>query len=132
MRRDFPTIHGHRRVADAAAMMEEKSVGSLPVTAESGRLLGMITDRDIAIRSDSYGKDPLVVKVSDVMSEHVVSCYADDELSKAAETMAGHHIHRLPVLDRMEGSLVGMLSVNDIADHSEVAPFIKEIVHPLR
>ncbi len=115
MSTDVAVIRPRHTVAQAAAAMEEQKVGILPVVSHDDRLLGLVTDRDITIRCDAYGKDPNIVTVEDIMSDHVVFCYANDDVLEAGRTMAQHHIRRLPVLDRVEPGLVGLVSVDDLA-----------------
>jgi CBS domain-containing protein len=125
--------HPRQTASQAAQIMEENDVGTLPVVKHDGRMVGIITDRDIALRCDAYGKDPLVVHVEEIMSEHVVSCHPDDDLTTAAKTMADHNIRRLPVLDRYDETLQGLLLVDDMVHIEEVAPLVDKILeqqHP--
>ena len=99
-------------IRDAAKMMAELDAGVLPV-GENDKLVGMITDRDIAIRAVAAGKPP-TTKVRDVMSSEVKYCFEDDDLDDVAENMADIKVRRLPVLNR-EKRLVGIVSLGDIA-----------------
>jgi CBS domain-containing protein len=96
----------------AAHLMAELDAGSLPV-AESDRLVGMITDRDIAIRGVAVGKGPQA-KVRDVMSPEVKYCFEDQEVEDVARNMGDIQLRRLPVVNR-DKQLVGILSLGDIA-----------------
>ena len=100
-------------VQQAAEQMRTLDVGSLPV-CHQGRLVGMVTDRDIVVRSVCEGHDPESDHVEDVMTPDVVCCYEDDELDAAAELMKEKQIRRLPVLNR-EKQLVGIISLGDLA-----------------
>jgi len=97
----------------AAKHMKELDVGALPV-CENDRLVGMITDRDIVIRSAADGHDPKAHRVRDVMTADVVYCFDDQDADEAARLMGGHQIRRLPVLNRSK-RLVGMVSLGDLA-----------------
>ena len=96
----------------AARIMGEIDAGVLPV-AENDRLIGMITDRDIALRGVAKGKGP-GAKVREVMSEEVKYCFADQDLEEVARNMAEIQVRRLPVVDRNK-RLVGIVSLGDIA-----------------
>jgi CBS domain-containing protein len=106
-----------RTVREAAQLMQRLDVGCLPVTL-AGRVVGLITDRDIACRIVAEGQDPEVVKAGAVMSEKVVSCTEDQTLDEAAEIMEASGVRRLPVLDK-EGQIAGLLSVDDIARYAD-------------
>jgi CBS domain-containing protein len=97
----------------AARKMEEADVGFLPV-GENDRLVGMITDRDIALRAVAQGKDPKKTKVRDVMTERVLYCADSEDIEDAAENMAELRIRRLPIVDE-DKRLVGIVSIGDIA-----------------
>lgn len=97
---------------EVARTMSEQDIGALPV-GETDRLVGMITDRDIAIRAVAEGKNP-DTKVRDIMTEQVRYCFEDEDLEQVAETMADLQMRRLPVVDR-EKRLVGIISLGDIA-----------------
>ena len=100
-------------IRDVAKIMAEIDAGVLPV-GENDRLIGMITDRDIALRAVAQGKGP-DTPVRDVMStEQVLYCYEDEELDHVAKNMAHEQVRRLPVVNR-EKRLVGMVSLGDIA-----------------
>ena len=99
-------------IADAARMMAECDAGVLPV-GEDDRLVGMITDRDIAIRA--VAKDlPPDTAVREVMSKEVLYCFEDEALEHVADNMGEQQVRRLPVLNR-EKRLVGILSLGDLA-----------------
>ncbi len=100
----------------AAKKMRSQNIGSLPVI-ENGELVGMITDRDIAVRVVGAGKDPAMVKVGDVMSEDCVWCVDTEELEDAVRIMEQHRVRRLPVKNA-KNEIVGMLSLEDIALHA--------------
>lgn len=108
-------------LCDAAALMQSGDIGSLPV-GDNDRLVGVITDRDIAVRAVAAGKDPRTTKVRDVMSEGVRWIYDDASTKEAAQLMSKHQIRRLPVINH-EKRLVGIVSIGDFAvESSEIRP----------
>jgi CBS domain-containing protein len=112
MTKDVHIIAPHQTVREAAGRMAEIDAGALPV-AENDRLVGMITDRDIAVRGVAQGKGP-ETPVRDVMSPEVCYCFEDQELDEVAANMADVKIRRLPVVNR-DKRLVGIVSLADIA-----------------
>jgi CBS domain-containing protein len=105
-------------IREVAKMMAEIDAGSMPV-GENDRLIGMITDRDIAIRAVAQGKGP-DTPVREVMSKDIKFCYDDEDLEHVAKNMGDIQVRRLPVVNR-EKRLVGIVSLGDIAqneDHS--------------
>lgn len=97
---------------DAAEAMGALGIGLLPVT-ENDRLVGMISDRDIAVRGIGMGRGP-ETRVRDAMTAEVRYCYEDQDLDEAAARMGDLQIRRLPVLNRQK-RLVGILALGDIA-----------------
>lgn len=106
-------------VEEAARLMEQEDCGSIPVEKDD-KMIGMLTDRDIAIRVVAHGKDPRKTKVQEVMSEGINYCYDDDDIADVSRKMAGRQHRRLPVVDRNK-RLVGMLSLGDIANKGQDA-----------
>jgi len=113
MTKDLVTCMDTDSLSDAATLMREINVGSLPVLNESGNLIGMITDRDIAIRAVSLGVDPVISQVADFMTPSPLTASPDATLEQAAEMMADAQVRRLPVLQ--DGQLVGIVSLGDLA-----------------
>jgi len=101
------------RVSAIAKQMRDADVGALPVKAD-GRLVGIVTDRDIACRALANGKDPGRMTAKDVMTSKVVCCAPDDDISQAIKTMETKRIRRLPVTDSDE-NIIGMVSLGDIS-----------------
>jgi len=97
---------------DAAKMMAEADAGVLPV-GENDRLVGMITDRDIAVRGVAEGKGPKT-KVREVMSAEVKYCFEDETIEDVLRNMGDIKVRRLPVLNR-DKRLVGIISLGDLA-----------------
>ena len=113
MTRQPRVIQPDATVADAAAMMRRLDVGALPV-CDGTRLIGMLTDRDITLRSTADGRDPHLTPVRDVMSPGVAWATEDDLVEQAARIMREHRIRRLPIVDERH-SLVGVVSLGDLA-----------------
>lgn len=111
--------------AVAARMLARYNVGALPVCDMEGKILGMITDRDIVLRCVAGDRDPEKVPVRHLMTSRVITVNADMSLSAAAEKMAREQVRRLPVEDR--GRLCGMLTLGDLATAPEYAMEAAEV-----
>lgn len=98
---------------EAATHMKRSNVGVLPVIL-GGKVIGMVTDRDIVIRGVADGRVPDRTRVNEVMSKNVVSCNEEDEIRHAARLMEEHRVGRVVILDR-EGNLKGILSLGNLA-----------------
>ncbi len=116
MTRHVRTIGPDETLADAARAMADSDIGILPV-AQGDRLVGMISDRDIARRGVGQGKGP-DTQVRYVMSEEVMYCLEDDEIEDVLDNMGEIQVRRLPVLDG-DKRLVGIVSLSDLAEGSE-------------
>ena len=130
MTRDVVTVHPEETIQSAAHAMRELDVGALPVR-EHERLVGMITDRDIALRGIGQGKGP-EASVRDVMTPEIKYCFADQDVDDVTANMADIQVRRLPVLDR-DKRLVGILSLGDIAtseDPEQAAEALSGISRP--
>jgi CBS domain-containing protein len=112
MTRDVRLIEPNQTIRDAARLMAEMDAGIMPVR-EGDRLVGMITDRDIAVRAVAQGRGPDTA-VREVMTDEVKYCYDDDDTNDVARNMADIQVRRLPVLTR-EKRLVGIISLGDMA-----------------
>jgi len=112
MSRDVSIASPRQSIRDAARLMAEIDAGVVPV-GENDRLVGVITDRDIAIRAVAEGKPP-DTPIRDVMSAEVKYCFEDDDISDVARNMADIKLRRLPVVDGRK-RLVGIISLGDIA-----------------
>ena len=106
-------MHPDRTVKEAAEKMHELNIGVLPV-GEADQVLGMLTDRDIVVRSVAVGHDPLTERLRDVMTPGVIYCFDDQDVSEAMELMKQNRIRRLVVRNR-HNQLVGMLALCDLA-----------------
>jgi CBS domain-containing protein len=106
-------IDKDKPVEYAAKMMRDEDVGLAPIV-DSDRLVGMFTDRDVAVRVVAEGKDPQTAKVSEVMSRELVTIDPDQELEEALRLMSKHQVRRLPVVEE-DGRLIGVIAQADIA-----------------
>lgn len=117
-------------LADAAQMMKEEDVGSLPVV-EDDRLIGILTDRDIIVRAVAERVDPQSISVGDVASRELVTVDPDQDLDEALSLMARHRVRRLPVV--ADGRLVGILAQADVAIEAKeknAGEMLEEISQP--
>jgi CBS domain-containing protein len=112
MSTDISTADINTPVADIAKTMKERNVGSVPV-CQDGKVVGIITDRDIVLREIAMGKDTNTSKAVDVMTKGIASVNPNTDVHDAAKLMSDKQIRRLPVIDN--GNLVGMLAIGDIA-----------------
>jgi CBS domain-containing protein len=110
------TIDPEETLDAAARKMRDVGVGALAV-CEEGRAIGIVTDRDIVVRCIAAGRNPAVTKVRSAMTAQLIECHEDEDLAAAAMRMDKGAVRRLVVLDTL-GNLVGILSVDDIAPHS--------------
>jgi CBS domain-containing protein len=112
MSHDVQVISPEATLQEAAVRMREHGFGMLPV-GENDRMIGAVTDRDIAMRAVAEGKG-VDTLVREVMSENVIWCYEDDTLETGADMMSRCQVRRLPVVNR-EKRLVGIVSLGDFA-----------------
>jgi CBS domain-containing protein len=112
MTREVRLMRPDQSIRDAAHLMAELDIGCLPVE-ENDRMVGMITDRDIAVRAVSEGRGPQT-PIREVMSKDVKYCYDDQSVEEITRNMADLRLRRLPVLNRSK-RLVGILSLGDLA-----------------
>jgi CBS domain-containing protein len=105
-------------LAEAVALMWKADCGALPVVNPEGKLVGIITDRDIAIAAGTRNQHPFEINVGDVMSTHPSSCRVDDDIRTALATMRRQRVRRLPATDQT-GNLCGIVSMSDVVLHAE-------------
>jgi len=117
MTSDPRTVTADSSVAEAARLMRDEDTGIAPIT-EGERLVGVITDRDIAIAVVAEGKDPQSTKVTEIAARDLVTIDPQQELDEALRLMAQHQVRRLPVVEE-DGKLVGILAQADIARHAD-------------
>jgi CBS-domain-containing membrane protein len=121
MTSDVCTIHFSDSVENAARAMVRRDCGALPVVDDSGRLIGMVTDRDIVMRIVARGLDPRRARVDECMSDRVFACYEDDLIESCMWLMSRHQIRRIPVVDDRD-RVVGVVSQADLARHAGAFP----------
>ena len=124
------TVEPDATLGEVAVLMKQEDCGSIPVV-EDGRLVGIVTDRDIVIRGVATGSDPKTQRVSTVMSADPVTIRPDDDLADAEKVMADRQIRRLPVVEN--GKLVGIIVTAQIAraaDKRKVGETIRDISEP--
>ena len=126
MTRQVETVTPTETLREAARKMRDSDVGPLPVCAD-GHVVGMITDRDIAVRAIADGRDPNSTRVLEVMSHVVWSCHTNDEVKDAARVMAEKRVRRLVVLDR-DDRLAGIVSVGDLATATRNSKLVGKVV----
>lgn len=114
MSRPVVTVKPSVPLSEVAKVMRDRDVGFLPVCDNAGRVLGVVTDRDIAVRACAQGLAPVLTSAGQVMTTDVVTCSADDEVLVAERKMIDHAVARVLVVDG-EGRVAGVVSLADIA-----------------
>jgi CBS domain-containing protein len=112
MTRPAQTCPWRMTLASASRRMHEAGCGTLLALDQHGRLAGIVTDRDLAL-AIGLGEDPRVVAVEQVMTRHVHTCLAEDDLQLALALMARHKVRRIPVVDH-QNDVIGVISIDDI------------------
>jgi len=111
------TVTADSTVAEAARLMRDEDAGIVPII-EGERLVGVVTDRDIAIKVAAEGKDPQSTKVTEIAASDLVTIDPQQDLDEALRLMAQHQVRRLPVVEE-DGRLVGILAQADVARHAD-------------
>ncbi len=106
------TVQQDASIVDAARIMEQADIGSIPVVDVDGVLLGMVTDRDVAIRVVAAGRDPKTTTVGEIATNNVSPAYPDEPLDEALEQMVYRQVRRLPVIE--DDRVVGILAQADM------------------
>lgn len=103
-------------VVDVAKQMQAEDIGPIPIVDDlkKNQLVGIVTDRDLAIKVVAAGRDPNKTKVADVMTDKVVTCHADDPVEKAVAAMSEHQLRRIPVVDENR-RILGIIAQADVA-----------------
>jgi CBS domain-containing protein len=119
-------------VKNAAELMKSQNIGSIPVieNEQTQKLVGIVTDRDLALKIIAEERDARSTKVESVMTRKVVTCRADDDLQKALDAMAEHQLRRIPIVDN-DNKVVGIIAQADVATRADqpekTAEMVKEI-----
>ncbi len=134
MTKNVVTITPEESASLAARLLTRHNLGSLPVCSYDGRLLGIVTDRDIVTRCVAADQDPHRVPVQDIMSRELETVGPEDDPKAAARQMAAAQVRRLPVVQ--DGKVVGMVSLGDLATNrrcdTEAASALTEISENIR
>lgn len=123
------------KVYAVAQRMQNADIGALPVVEnhKNKKLIGIVTDRDLAVRVVGASRDATETRVGDVMTPNPVICHPADDLEAALEVMASHQIRRMPVVDE-HGQVVGIIAQADVAmrldNHDKVGQMVDEISQP--
>lgn len=128
MTRNPRTVMPSTSLKDAAMMMRDEDTGILPVCDESGRLNGVLTDRDMVVRAFAFDKIPGQMRVSDIMSDDVEAVTADESVHDILELMGRKQIRRVPVVDR-DDRLIGIISMGDIARKADTDEELQDALH---
>ena len=113
MTRDVQVVKPDQPIREAAQFMLSADAGAMPV-CDGDRLVGMVTDRDIAVRAVAEGRGP-ETPVREAMTDHVDYCFEDDEIEEVALKMSDAQVRRFPVLRRQDNRLVGIVSLGDLS-----------------
>src|SRR5580765_6578018 len=129
MTEDPRSVGASASVVEAARLMREEHIGSLPITDDE-QLVGMITDRDIATRVVAEAADPMKTSVGDVYSQDLITVEPGKDLDEALQLMARHQVRRLPVVEN--GRLVGIVAQADIAisENEKTGQLVEAISEP--
>ena len=130
MTKDVSVCGPGTNAAVAAEIMWKRDCGSLPVLEDSGRLVGMVTDRDLFMALGTQNRNASDLPVGDIMHCEPSACAPEDDLRNALKTMAQQRVRRLPVLDK-SGSLKGILSLNDVVLQANGA-FKDDVIRTLK
>src|SRR5215469_4762899 len=122
MQRNVEIIEADATVREAARKMDAASIGALPVRSD-GRIVGMLTDRDVVIRCLARGEDPDRARVAEAMTRGLASCFEDESIEEVSRKMSECQIQRLVVL-RRDGTLAGIVSIGDLARTRGNAPAV--------
>ena len=119
-------------VSEVAKLMKKEDIGPVPVVDDerNKRLVGIVTDRDLALKVVAEGRDPQTTKVEEVMTRKLITCRPDDDVESAMKAMAQYQLRRIPVVD-YKNRLVGLISQADVAtrvdEPEKTAEVVKEI-----
>ncbi len=107
------------KISDVAKMMNEYKVGCVPICDNNNSVVGILTDRDIILRSVACGKDANTTNVSEIMTCNTTCCDCNEDIGTVAKSMGQTGVRRIPVTEN--GKLVGMLTIGDLAKHQNVS-----------
>ncbi len=119
-------------VSKVAQLMKSKDIGPVPIieNEQTKKLVGIVTDRDLALKIVADGRDPKTTRAEEIMTRKVVTCHAEDDLQKALDSMSEHKLRRIPVVDN-NNRIVGIIAQADVATRlnqpEKTAEVVKEI-----
>lgn len=128
MHRGATSVRPRTGIKKIAKIMRTQDIGALPVV-KGGRVVGMVTDRDLVVRALGNGGNPSKLKARDVMTIDIHSCQPNQPLEDAIQLMENKRIRRLPVVDD-DNRLVGMLSMSDVCAYAP-RPSSGELMHAI-
>ena len=120
MTRNVKSCRPENNLSQVIALMWDYDFGAMPVVDDENRVMGMITDRDIAIAASTKGRLATEINVGEVISGNVYACATDEDVRSALKTMRREKVRRLPVIGH-DGKLAGILSINDVVLRAEEA-----------
>ena len=130
MTQDPATLGPNATIGEAATLMKQEDCGSIPIV-DDGRLVGIVTDRDIVVRAIAAGKEPKRTRISEIMSADPITVRPDDSVNDAEQAMRERQVRRLPVVE--DGRLVGIIVTAQLARNEserETGETIKDISEP--
>ncbi len=131
MTKDVSSCSPATNAATAAEIMWTRNCGSLPIAEDGGRVVGIVTDRDLFIALGTRNQRPGDLAVGDIMNRDVSICAPDDDIRVALKLMAEKQIHRLPVVGH-DGALQGILSIDDIVVRAEGDGLSREVLKTMK
>lgn len=128
MTRDVECLTPDASLKRAAELMSDADVGGAPVVGPDGRVVGVLTDRDIVVRTVASGRDPGETPVSQAMTPEVYHCHPEDDVEDAAELMAARQVRRVVVTDE-NGGVAGIVALSDLAraDAAHAGDVLEEV-----
>lgn len=121
-------------VKDSTQIMKDQNCGAVPIVDDNNKVVGIVTDRDIAIKCILEEKDASRTKISEVMTKKVITCREDEDIDEAIRKMKDNKIRRIPIVDK-NNVLLGMVSLGDIAvitsEEHEVYEALESISSPV-
>ena len=126
MTKDPIKLRSSSTVVEAARRMRDAAIGAVVVEDDGGRICGIVTDRDIAIRTVAAERDPKTTKLSDVCSKSLAMLSADEQVDRAVEIMREKAVRRVPVVDT-QNNVVGIVSIGDLAQLRDPASALGQI-----
>jgi CBS domain-containing protein len=133
MTHDVVTLAPTSKVTQAAEAMKSLNVGAIPI-CDGGRLLGMVTDRDLVVRVIAEHRNPETETINNIMTTDVDYCYEDQTVEEAAHVMEDRQVRRMPIVNH-DKELVGIVSLGDVAvkgaDKSTTADALEQISQPI-